>query len=120
MPGWVLMQSSLSHSAPNQPASHSHSDSADAPSPLVEAGGHASHAPISLWRVLLDHVPAAHGMATPAEHHEPAGHGSHCDLLLSPSKRPTVPASHGVGAEEPLPHQLCSVHSAHAVAPSSP
>ena len=93
---------------------------ADAPTPLVEADGHALHAPMFFWLVLLDHVPAAHGMATPAKHHEPAGHGSHCDLRLSPRRRPTVPASHGVGADEPTPHQLCSVHSSHAVAPSSP
>ena len=31
-----------------------------------------------------------------------------------------MPASQGVGADEPLPHQLCSVHSRHAVAPSPP
>ena len=96
------------------------SDVEAAPSSESASSGHASHAPMFFWLVLLDHVPAAHGMATPAEHHEPAGHGSHCDLRLSPRRRPKVPASHGVGADEPSPHQLCLVHTSHAVAPSSP
>jgi hypothetical protein len=85
---------------------------------VVEYSGHDWHAPMLDAFVALDQVPAAHGMATPAEHQLPAGHSAHSSALLSPGAFPTLPSLHGVGAELPSAHQLCTVHSVQFLAPS--
>ena len=71
-------------------------------------------------RVVLDHVPSAHGICLPAEHQLPPGQSSHCSSLLRPRLRPTVPAAHGVGAELPALQNEKSVQLLQLVALSSP
>ena len=90
------------------------------PAGLEAWSGHALHAPMLVSRVVLDHVPSAHGISLPALHHIPAGQSAHWPALLRPSLRPTVPAAHGVGAELPALQKEKIVQFVQLVALSSP
>lgn len=85
---------------------------------VQDRAGHGLHAPMLDRFVTLDHVPVAHGIATPALHHLPGGHSEHAAALPKPEVLPTVPGSHGVGAELPAAHQDDLMQSLQDVCPA--
>eukprot|EP00964_Phaeocystis_antarctica_P084410 scaffold53140_cov64-Phaeocystis_antarctica.AAC.4 len=80
--------------------------------------GHCWHAPADIWLSSGWKVLTPHGIAWPAEHHEPTGQASQSLALIRPSLRPILPASQAVGAELPAAHQDHTVQGLHASLPS--
>ena len=98
----------------NRPASQRQlPSSVEANCNVVECSGHEIHTPMVDARVALDHVPWAHGIASPTLHHMPWAQSLHSVGRVRPVALPTVPAGHGVGTELPLAHHAFLGHVAH-------